>query len=88
MNIPLPTTLTARYDSDTWTEAFYETNGSGTVTIQFGGHDVLKIRIEEGGSRFEADLYRRYTDDANENLSEFVAEWLAKIFGNALASDR
>lgn len=85
MNIELPATLTARYDPDTWTEAYYDTNGSGTVSIQFGGFDVLEIRIEKDGERFEdSNTYYRSKDSANDALSEFVAEWLKKIFQNAL----
>lgn len=86
MNIELPPTITARYEPDTWTEEYYDTNGTGTVYIEFGGWPVMEIRIDKDGERFEnSNSYYQSAERANEELSEFVAKWLKKVFENALS---
>lgn len=85
VNINLPPTLTAQYDAITHGWDDYENYGTGIVSIQFGGCDVLEIRVEKNGERFENNGSHYGSDNtAEENLSEFVAEWLQKIFQNAL----
>ncbi len=82
--INLPATLTASYDPDPSEDSW--SGGAGTVRIKFGGWTVMEIHIEENGDRFESSSYYLGLDrDANEELNRFVAEWLSKIFQNALA---
>lgn len=81
MNIKLPATLTASYEVKTASYQCFD-NGTGVVSIEFGGFTVIEIEIEKDGYRFESAYYSDGED--NSELSEFVAEWLKKIFTNAL----
>lgn len=89
MNINLPATITAefqRYSSyDTWYKYPDYPDAVGFVTIYFGGSAITSIEVR-GKQAFRLFEEEGLPSDQQEELNEFVASWLTKIFQGALAN--